>query len=80
VDKRKDEDRKVPGDILGLTDDRTGVKLPHPPSDGSTPQGIEVRDQYKRHWGTEDLETGEGGATGIDMGGGGEGTDIAPER
>jgi hypothetical protein len=79
VAKRKNEDRKVPGDILGLTDDRTGVKLPHPPSDGSTPQGIEARDEYKRHWGTEDLENGKG-ATGIDMGGGGEGTDIAPKR
>lgn len=77
--KRKKDDQKVPGDILGLTDDRSGVKLPHPPSDGSTPQGIEVRDEYKRHWGTEDLEN-SGGATGIDMGGGGEGTDIAPKR
>lgn len=43
------------------------------------PQGIEVRDEYKRHWGTEDLENSKG-ATGIDMGGGGEGTDVAPKR
>ena len=75
--KRKNDGQKVPGDILGLTDDRSGVKLPHPASDGSTPQGIEVRDEYKRHWGTEDRENG-GGATGIDMGGGG--ADIAPKR
>jgi hypothetical protein len=73
----KNKDNKVPGDILGLTDDRSGIKLPHPPSDGSTPEGIEVRDEYNRHRG--DLESGKG-ATGIDMGAGGEGTDIVPER
>ena len=77
--KRKKNEPTVPGDILGLTDDRSGVKLPHPPSDGTVAQGIEVRDEYKRHFGTEDLERGSG-AVGVDMGAGGEGTDIAPER
>jgi hypothetical protein len=79
VAKRKKSEPTVPGDVLGLTDDRTGVKLPHPPSDGTVPQGIEVRDEYKRHWGTEDLERGTG-ATGVDMGAGGKGTGIAPDR
>jgi len=77
--KRKKSEPAVPGDVLGLTDDRSGVKLPHPPSDGSVAQGIEVRDEYKRHWGTEDLEPSKG-AVGVDMGAGGEGTDIAPDR
>lgn len=75
--KRKKSEPTVPGDILGLTDDRSGVKLPHPPSDGSTAQGIDVRDENRRHWGTEELQPSKG-ATGIDMGGGGEGTDVAP--
>jgi hypothetical protein len=71
---KKDKKNKVPGDVLGLTDDKTGVKLPHPPSDGSVPSGIEVKKET-RHWGTEDLERSKG-ATGVDMGGGGEGTDV----
>ena len=75
MDKHKDEPT-VPGDILGLTDDRSGVKLPHPPSDGSTPEGIEVI-EHRRHWGADEL-TRSDGAAGMDMGAGGEGTDIAP--
>jgi len=75
---KKDGKNKVPGDVLGLTDDKTGVKLPHPPSDGSTPAGIEF-EKNTRHWGADELNQG-GGATGADMGAGGEGTDIAPAR
>ncbi len=74
--KRKDEPT-VPGDILGLSDDRSAVKLPHPPSDGSVPQGIDVVEERPRHWGADEL-TRSDGASGMDMGAGGEGTDIAP--
>jgi hypothetical protein len=76
--KKEDKKDKVPGDVLGLTDDRTGVKLPHPPSDGSVASGIEV-EKETRHWGADELQRSKG-ATGVDMGGGGEGTDIAPPR
>jgi hypothetical protein len=75
---KKDKTNKVPGDVLGLTDDKTGVKLPHPPSDGSIPSGIEL-EHDRRHWGADELERNKG-VTGVDMGGGGEGTDVAPPR
>ena len=71
----KKSNKKNAGDILGLSDASTGPKLPHPPSDGSVPAGIEVRGEPNRHWGDEDLNQ-TGGATGIDMGGGGTGTQI----
>ncbi len=76
--KKEDKKNKVPGDVLGLTDDKTGVKLPHPPSDGSIPPGIEL-EKNTRHWGADELNRSKG-ATGVDMGAGGEGTDIAPAR
>ena len=67
-----------PGDILGISNP-SGPKLPHPPSDGSTPRGIEVRGERPRHWGNEEL-TQSDGASGVDMGGGGEGTGIKADR
>ncbi len=74
----KNRDRKEqPGDVLGISNPG-GPKLPHPPSDGSTPRGIEVRGERPRHWGNEDIPQGDG-ATGMDMGGGGGGPQIAPE-
>ncbi len=76
--KQKTKGPAVVGDILGLTDDTTGIKLPHPPSDGSVASGIEVRHEKPRHWGTEDLERSKG-AVGVDMGSGGEGTDVLPD-
>jgi hypothetical protein len=76
--KKQDKKNRVPGDVLGLTDDKSGVKLPHPPSDGSTPSGIEF-EKNTRHWGADELNRSKG-ATGIDMGGGGQGTDVAPPR
>ena len=72
--KRKEQ----PGDVLGVSNPE-GPQLPHPPSDGSTPRGIDVRGEPKRHWGNEDIPQSDG-ASGIDMGGGGEGTDIAADR
>ena len=73
---KKKNKKEQPGDVLGISNPG-GPKLPHPPSDGSTPQGIEVRGERPRHWGTEDIPQSDG-ASGIDMGGGGEGTHIAP--
>jgi len=67
-----------PGDILGISR-AEGPKLPHPPSDGSTPQGIEVRGERPRHWGNEDVPQSDG-VSGIDMGGAGEGTQIKGDR
>lgn len=75
---KKKEKKEQPGDVLGVSNPG-GPKLPHPPSDGSTPQGIEVRGEPKRHWGNEDIPQSDG-ASGVDMGGGGEGTGITAER
>ena len=70
--------KNKPGDILGISDP-AGPKLPHPPSDGSAARGIDVRGEPKRHWGDEDIPQSDG-ATGIDMGGAGDSTQIAPEH
>ena len=48
--RKKDEN---PGDVIGLSDQRPEVKIPHPPSDGSTPRGIEVGEE-ERHDATGD--------------------------
>lgn len=72
--KNDNRDEKQPGDVLGVSNPG-GPKLPHPPSDGSTPRGIEVRSEPKRHWGNEDIPQSDG-ASGVDMGGSGEGTGI----
>jgi hypothetical protein len=76
--KAKKNRKQQPGDVLGISNP-AGPKLPHPPSDGSTPRGIEVREEPKRHWGDEDIPQSDG-ATGIDMGGAGAGPQIAPEH
>ncbi len=70
--------KQNPGDILGLSRVE-GPKLPHPPSDGSGARGIEVRGEPTRHWGNEDIPQSDG-ASGIDMGGAGEGTHVSPEH
>lgn len=69
------KNKKALGDVLGISN-LGGPKLPHPPSDGSTPRGIDVRPERGRHWGNEDIPQSDG-ATGVDMGGGGEGPQIA---
>jgi len=71
----KPDNSKHAGDILGLSEAATGPKLPHPPSDGTVPAGIEVRGESDRRWEDEDINQ-SGGATGIDMGGAGTGTNI----
>jgi hypothetical protein len=70
--------KEQPGDILGVSNPG-GPKLPHPPSDGSTARGIEVRGEPKRHWGDEDIPQSDG-AAGVDMGGAGEGPQVSPEH
>ena len=73
----KKDEKEQPGDILGIGH-AAGPSLPHPPSDGSTPQGIDVRPERGRHWGTEDIPQSDG-AAGMDMGGGGTGPQIASD-
>ena len=74
---KKKNKKEQPGDVLGVSNP-AGPKLPHPPSDGSTPRGIDVRGEPQRHWGNEDIPQSDG-ASGIDMGAGGEGTNIAAD-
>ncbi len=76
--KSNSDEKEQPGDVLGVSNP-AGPKLPHPPSDGSTPRGIEVRGEPKRHWGNEDIPQSDG-ASGIDMGGAGEGTGITADN
>ena len=74
----KKHKKEQPGDVLGVSNP-AGPKLPSPPSDGSTARGIDVRGERPRHWGNEDIPQSDG-ASGIDMGAGGEGTNIEPEH
>ena len=71
-------DKEQPGDVLGVSNP-AGPKLPHPPSDGSTPRGIDVRPERPRSTGIGDIPQSDG-ASGIDMGGGGEGTGVRAEH
>ena len=74
----KKNKKEQPGDVLGISKSE-GPKLASPPSDGSTARGIDVRGDRPRHWGNEDIPQSDG-VSGIDMGGGGEGTQIAAEH
>lgn len=78
-DEREAERAKQRGDVIGLGDANPNAKLPgNIRRDGSHPQGIDVRE---RATGIGDLSQGTG-ATGIDMGAGGKGTQTkadAPE-
>jgi hypothetical protein len=64
------------GDVLGLSDASPEVEIPRATDDRSgNPAGIEVREPAT---GTGDLHHGKG-ATSIQMGGAGEGTEIVPD-
>jgi hypothetical protein len=64
------------GDVLGISDAPLNVGEPHSvPGGGRRPSGIEVRD---RATGLGDVPQHDG-ASGVDMGGGGEGTDVRLE-
>jgi hypothetical protein len=79
VKSNKRNKKEQPGDVLGVSNTGPGPQLPSPPSDGSTARGIDVRGDRKRHWGNEDIPQSDGVA-GIDMGGGGDGPQIAAEH
>jgi hypothetical protein len=73
---KRDEDTRPAreGDVLGLSDTPADVEIPRATTDrGGHPQGIEVGD---RATGIGDVRRSSG-ATGIDMGSGGGGTDVS---
>ena len=64
------------GDVLGLSDASPDVEIPRATDDRSgNPAGIEVREHAS---GIGDLARGKG-ATGIQMGAAGSGTDLTPD-
>ncbi len=69
--RERRRERKHAGDVLGLGTADPNVHIPTRPGSGSV-EGIEVRD---RATGIDDVPQ-RSGATGIDMGAAGEGTDI----
>ena len=75
--KRKAEDNKQFGDVLGISNTPASTHIPQATTDhGGHPKGIELR-EYRRHSGADELLQGSG-ATGADMGAGGSGTGIDP--
>lgn len=63
------------GDVLGISDTPESTQIPQATTDhGGHPKGIELGG-YRRHWGADELQPSKG-ATGIDMGAGGSGTDV----
>jgi len=63
------------GDVLGISDADPAVPIPqHKKPGGGPPQGLDVREPAT---GIGDVSQTPG-ATGIDMGGGGEGTGVTP--
>ena len=76
--KRKRE-KKMGGDVLGISDTPASTTIPQATTDhGGHPKGIEIG-EYRRHSGSDELHP-TGGATSIDMGGGGTGTDRSRDR
>jgi hypothetical protein len=80
VTHNKDKkDKKQMGDVLGISNTPASTHIPQATTDhGGHPQGIELG-EHRRHWGDEDLQQSKG-AEGVDMGGGGGGTDVKPEH
>jgi len=76
---RNKKDKKMGGDILGISDTPASTTIPQATNDhGGHPRGIEIG-EHRRHSGADELERSKG-ATGIDMGGGGSGTDLESNR
>ena len=73
-------DEKTParqGDILGISDADPAVEIPRATTDrGGNPAGIEIGPASSPMGGLRRSK----GATGIDMGSGGTGTDVEPSR
>jgi hypothetical protein len=79
LDRDPDEKPAREGDVLGISDADPDVEIPRATQDrGGNPAGIEVGE---RATGIGDVRRSSG-ATGIDMGAGGEGTHITsrPKR
>ena len=76
VARDRSDDRPLrEGDVLGVSDAPPDVEIPRATTDrGGHPAGIEVRERTS---GNSELRQTPG-ATGIDMGAGGTGTDIEP--
>ena len=75
--KRDKKDKKMGGDILGISDTPASTHIPPATTDhGGHPKGIEVGEHGRRNA----TDSSEGGATGVDMGAGGSGTDISRDR
>jgi hypothetical protein len=75
---KQKKDRKQFGDVLGISDTPASTHIPQATTDhGGHPRGIEVRN-YRRHTGADELQQSSG-ATGVDMGAGGSGTDVEIE-
>jgi len=77
-DDRKNRARQEPkreGDVLGISDAGRTATIPTARPAKRTPKGIEVRDHAS---GIDDVPQ-RSGATGIDMGAGGEGTDVTSD-
>jgi hypothetical protein len=74
----KDTKARQEGDVLGISQSPGSIPRENVPR-GGHPAGIELERNDEQRPGTRDLPRGSG-ATGIDMGGGGEGTDIKQSR
>lgn len=73
--KNTNRNKKQAGDVLGISDSPAAAHIPQATTDhGGHPEGIELGER-RRHWGNDDLQSSKG-ATGIDMGASGNGTDI----
>ena len=73
---KQKKDKKMGGDVLGISDTPASTHIPQATTDhGGHPKGIEVG-EHRRRPATDDSK----GATGIDMGGAGSGIDISRDR
>jgi hypothetical protein len=74
--QKQDSEPERQGDVLGLSDASPAVEIPRATDDRSgNPAGIEVRSPAT---GTGDLKQ-TAGATGVQMGAAGSGTDLEPD-
>jgi hypothetical protein len=77
IQKQQEKAPEREGDVLGLSDASPAVEIPRATEDrGGNPAGIEVRSPTT---GTSELKQSKG-ATGIDMGSAGSGTDLDPDE
>ena len=72
---KNNKNKKMGGDTLGISDTPASTHIPQGTDRGGHPKGIEIGEHHRRS------ATGDSkGATGIDMGAGGSGTDISADR